>query len=366
VGSLGGSLAYTLSRTKVTVGASASSSVRYYPSLEARQYVSGHSGSIGTTVHVSPRTAFSANGTVSYQPFSFTNMFPATIVGPLDEPVVGAITEPDLDQASTTTSYLSTAGTASFSQRLARRVMFSLAYSYQASETAFFGDHYTHHGGNGSFSVSLSRGLALRLGYGYQEARFDSGADKQSSQSYDVGLDFNRALSFSRRTTLQFSTGSMGVSDGRGNTSYRVIGSAHLNHEVGRTWLASAGYDRNLQFVDTILQPVFSDSVNGTFGGLLNRRTQVNLGVRGSIGGVASGQSANNDYDTYLGSAGLSFAVSRNVNLGADYTYYRYRFDSGVPLPPGVAHNVDRQSIRGSVSFWAPLFTRSRRPNAAR
>jgi opacity protein-like surface antigen len=74
----------------------------------------------------------------------------------------------------------------------------------------------------------------------------------------------------------------------------------------------------------------------------------------------------NTGYDTYLGTAGVTVALSRNISLGTSYSYYRYRFGTGATLPVGLARDVDRQSIQAYVSLWAPLINRSRRPNASR
>ena len=68
----------------------------------------------------------------------------------------------------------------------------------------------------------------------------------------------------------------------------------------------------------------------------------------------------------YSGLLGLSAALNRYMNVGVDYTYYRYRFDEDFALDAGVPRNLDRQSIRGHLTLWAPILNRTRRPNAAR
>ena len=52
------------------------------------------------------------------------------------------------------------------------------------------------------------------------------------------------------------------------------------------------------------------------------------------------------------------------MNVGVDYGYYHYLFDDIVELEPGLARDINRQTIRGHVSFWAPIWTR--RANASR
>jgi hypothetical protein len=68
----------------------------------------------------------------------------------------------------------------------------------------------------------------------------------------------------------------------------------------------------------------------------------------------------------YRGSASLSTALTRFMNIGLDYTYYTYDFHDDIVLDPGVPHEVNRHSIRAHVTLWAPLLNRARRANASR
>jgi hypothetical protein len=63
----------------------------------------------------------------------------------------------------------------------------------------------------------------------------------------------------------------------------------------------------------------------------------------------------------------VSIALTRYLDLGVDYTIYRYRFGSGAVLPIGVPRDVERQSISAHIDVWAPLYSRARRnDNASR
>jgi len=62
----------------------------------------------------------------------------------------------------------------------------------------------------------------------------------------------------------------------------------------------------------------------------------------------------------------LSTALTRFMNVGVDYTYFDYSFNSEIVLDPGVPGDISRQSIRGHVSLWAPIFNKARRSNASR
>jgi hypothetical protein len=191
--------------------------------------------------------------------------------------------------------------------------------------------------------------------------RTAASGEKVRNHTGDIGVDFSRALSFSRRTSVSFTTGTA-VFESGGNTSYRATGSARLNHEIGRSWNAAAGYNRSVQFVDLLLQPVLSDSIDAGVTGFVNRRVQVNSGVRASIGSIGfGGNSANSDFDTFQATAGVSVALTRFLQFGTTYSFFQYRFGDGAVLPVGVAQNIDRQSIRAHVSLWAPLVNKVRR-----
>ena len=94
---------------------------------------------------------------------------------------------------------------------------------------------------------------------------------------------------------------------------YYLTGNARLNREIGRTWNAALGYIRSVSYIATYGEPFFSDAVNATLGGMINRRLQFRSGARASLGSV--GAAGNSNYDTYYGSTGVTYALSRYVGL---------------------------------------------------
>lgn len=356
LGMFNGSLSYSLDKGRWLVGLSAGSSSRYYPSQEKR-FVGAHNAVAGATLRAGPRTTISGQQAVTYQPYTLANTLPL-----FDAPLLGQFADPAVDFATGSNAYVSMSSTLGISHRFAQRVTFDAGINHQDSETAFGGDtSFTRQGANANMLFSLTRNLGFRAGYSLQRGRYSSSGRSVDSHNIDVGLDFQKALSFSRRTTLAFSTGTAAVNSGS-DTNYRATGSAALKHEMGRTWLAQATYDRSVQIADLLLVPVFQDSLGAGVGGLLHRRVQLQSGVRASIGTIGfDGRESNNDFDTYLASAGLGIALSRNVQVNVDYGFYRYRFDSGIALPLGVANDIDRQTIRVGVGVWAPLLYKARR-----
>ncbi len=148
-------------------------------------------------------------------------------------------------------------------------------------------------------------------------------------------------------------------------TYYRLLANARLNREIGRTWNASLAYARTAGFVESLPGPVFSDAVTAAYGGMINRRLQFMSRVSASIGDFALAGDGSG-FDTYSVSIGATYGLTRHLGLGANYSYYRYSFDAGAPLPPGFSREMDRQSVQAYLSMWVPLVHRSRRPDAAR
>ena len=220
--------------------------------------------------------------------------------------------------------------------------------------------------GAGRFTLGLARGLGLRLGYGYSEGRTATLASDDAIRNHtiDAGVDFSRSLSFSRRTTLTFGTGSSVIVE-NDRSHYQVIGNARLNREIRRTWHAALAYDRNVGFLETFSEPVFSDSASVSVGGLINRRTQFHAGTALSVGEVGL-SGADNGYNSYTTSIGVDFGLTRHVSLAVNYSLYSYSFAGGVTLPTGLSSDMRRQSVQAQVQLWSPLFQRARRPDASR
>jgi len=363
IGSADGSLFYTLSTPRVGLGSSFATMFRYFPGTRDPSLVA-HNANLGASFKMGRRTTLLAGQSVQYQPYMFTAIFgllPSPGLDPFESPTLGQPVPPLIDQATSREVYLSSSSSLSVDHNFTQRLSFTTGYGYQWSDTAFLGGKFTSHRGNAGFRYSLTRSLGLRFGYAYQQGQFPGSPEPTRSHTADVGVDYNKALSFSRRTTLSFATGTSAVNY-LGSTSIQAVGFARLNHEIGRTWGATGGYSRSVQFVDMFLAPVLYDSVDVGFGGLINRRVEVRSGLWASIGDVGvQNVSPANDFDTFLASANISVALNTYMRVGAYYAFYRYRYDEFAFLPAGVPQNIDRQSFRVQVSLWAPLMQRARR-----
>jgi hypothetical protein len=350
LGTVSAGLTYSLSLERIGFGASAASTGRYYPSQD-RQFLRRDYGSVGTSDVLG--AGFSAQASAVYQPFSLHSMTPFLFEPQVDDPAAV-----DQDFPSSLEHYFGYSGGVSFVRQLSRRTTFSSMYSYGGREPLGEIGRFDRHSAAGSLSRTIGRGLALQLGYRYSQAQYGSDG-RHENHIIDAGVNYDRALSFSRRTTLSFSTGtSASRVEPSGSLRYRLTGAARLSHEIGRTWVASLSYDRGLRFTESWLEPLFTDSASAGLNGFFNRRVQAHL-VGRWVRGVGQ-QDGGEGIENYSASAGLSFAISRYVNSGVNYSYYVHEFGSSVVLPPGYARDFERRSIRAYVSLWAPLFQRSR------
>ena len=220
------------------------------------------------------------------------------------------------------------------------------------------------------FRQQLSRHAGLRLGYGYRTGQYGFVPESQPVRSHDLdlGVDYGRSLSFSRRTVVTFGTGSsilmtdpvtgqtgqvVGASDDQ-RAHFFVSGSATVNHEIGRTWAALGSYVRSIRFEQAFSQPLFTNAVSARLGGQINRRLTANFTTGYSFGSVGPGAVANG-YDTFSAVAHLQAALSRHFAAYAQYLYYQYQFGYGVQMPPGFARALDRNGMRVGLTLWTPL-----------
>ena len=178
----------------------------------------------------------------------------------------------------------------------------------------------------------------------------------------DVGVNYNRTLSFSRRTRLSFNTGStisagaeQDVTDetGFGEPRFFVVGAATLVHEMGRSWTARADYSRDVSYRDGLSVPSLRDQASAGVGGQLGRRTDLSSGVYWTT--EAIGLESQN-YHSWLASAQIRTALTHNLAVYANYYYYFYDFGAEVSLPQGFVRHIDRHGVRVGLTTWVPLW----------
>jgi hypothetical protein len=352
-GQFTGGLNYALTGDRGSVNAMAGTSQRYYPSLQ-NDYFKTYQASLGGMVRVTTKPEITLNQSVAYRPYTFLDVLPSAIEPP---PGAAEITEPDFVPVSN--HFVSYNGGADLRQPITQRVTFNLGWNYQTTDR--LSHQFLRQTGNANVSVGMTRDLSLRLGYRYTRA--DYGDRITEVHRPDVGLDFARALSLTRRTSLTFGVGTEATVY-QDRTRFHAVGNVNVLHEIGRSWTAGGTYQRGTYFVATLSEPITGDSGSVQLNGLITRRLNFSATAGASTGQMGFG--SGHDFDSYRGSLSLSTALNRFMNVGVDYAYYKYVFDSAVVLEPGLASDINRQSIRAHISFWAPIFNKARRPNASR
>jgi hypothetical protein len=355
-GQASANLTYSMHRTTFDLSASGATAATYYRALES-QFAYRHSGHVNAQYRMSESTTISGNYGVSYRPMRLLTTYPIvppTVPGPSNplDTVLGASRE----------SYISVVGNADISHELARRL--SLWAGFRTWNTLSSPDERnmsTLHGSAG-VTYGLTRSLGLRVGYRYGRGRYYT-VDLPPivhTHNVDFGLDFRKALSLTRRTTMTFGTGTVGLTDGQ-TTSVTLAGHVHVAHEIGRTWGASAGYNRDARFVESFRQPVITNMFWSDLSGLINRRLHFGTNV-GVTDGEVGMTGVNNNFTTVYASAGLGIGLTRNLSCGIRYSFERYRFDSAIDMPFDLRYQSMRHGVFANLSAWMPLLQRTRRP----
>lgn len=357
-GFYGGALAlgYTYHAGEATVSATASGTLRRYTKLD-ELVTEAYGAGVGVTAPLSRRTSVTAHQSISWSPYFQLGLLP-----PVFSPELGAVVGPNLDLVVSRWQAWSSYSTATLSHRFTQRSTLNLHYNrtstdFEDTELPSVRQQFA----GIAYGYGLTRNATLRLGYGYR--RGDYGASQLArtpeGHTIDAGVDYSRALSFSRRTTLSFATGStvlrtqdQSAPDAR--TDLFATGHVTLGHQMGRTWTASLSYARQVRFVYGFDEPILSDAVLAALGGYLGYRTNVAVQASWSSGQVSPRRELNT-FGTYLASASIRHALSRFVALDANYFFYRYDFDRAAGLPSGLAPALDRQGVRVGLVVWLPL-----------
>jgi hypothetical protein len=354
-----GGLSYTATLTKLSAGASFSSSARQYPGSDLETTTS-HAASAGLSLALGKNTRVNGGLSATYQAMRSFSPF-----AELGDPGLGQLMAPNLDYGTGRGEYYSLGTSAGVSQQLGRRSSLTASYDRRGSQFESGSEDLTYQTGSFRFTRGLTRNLALRLGYGYTDARYASGATTYQNHNLDTGIDYSRDLSLTRRTRLSFTSGATALRQDQ-TTRYDVIGTARLTRELARTWSSQISYNRSVGFLESVLEPTFSDTVNAGIDGLITRRLSFNSGFGLSGGAIGVRRDAGNGFNAMTGTAGVNAAITRHLALGVRYTFYRYSFEESAAMVTGLPARMNRHSVSVNVNAWAPLFQRGKRSNASR
>lgn len=360
-----GALIYANNQQRTQFGASAATSGRYYSSL-SNPFLAAHSASVGLSRQLGRSTSVNLNQGLVYQPFGFLNLFPGMQASPFQGPgliPIQVASAPALDLRANNRDLWMSNTNAGITHQLGRRSSVSGLYAYQHARFGGGGGTFTFQNVGGRYNRSVTQNLGVRLGYFYGNGAFAGVDNTFRNHQIDAGVDYNRVLSFSRRTSLGFDTG--GTILNNGTTSFfTVIGGAQLVHEIGRSWMLAGTFRRNVQFMPTLNEPFLQDAATAVLNGLVSRRVQVSASAgtaRGTMGFASA-----NTMVSYFGATGVNVAMTRHLAIGSAYNYFRFRLDGSGFNQLGFANDLSRNSISVFLTAWAPIYQKGQRTNASR
>jgi hypothetical protein len=333
----------------MTVQAAAGSNFRYYPSV-GNVAIAASSGAIAIGVRHNSTTLHVAQ-TAGYQPFlAFT---PFATAAPGEALTAEALTadSPALDATVARRTAVSIGTDVRLEQGLGRRT--ALAAFVGQNRIDYTEGDVTQRWiiAGGTVSHHLTKGASLRLGYQLQDARFVSSTEATAPrvQNIDIGIDYDKALGLTRKTSIAFHTGSS-LADQGGSRAFLLTGDASFTREIGRTWTARADYRRGTTILPGINELAFAVSVQGD----ATPRVGLHAGAsysEGTLGVVR----VTNQFGSYSASTGARYSLSRLVGLYGEYVNYWYEFAEDAGVSDGLPRRVRRQGVRGGLSLWIPL-----------
>jgi hypothetical protein len=333
---------------RATINATGRSVMRYAPSIGTltSTYDQGQLAFSMVTAH----SRLQGTQMVSYSPYYQFGALPDAAASPITETA-----QSHGDFANSSLSAFGSATGIDFSRAIGRRD--TLSFSYNLRRTTFGARNLdlTYQGSGVLFLHKLNRSVALRTGYGY---RVTNSTFTQSgfarTHNLDLGLDYNRALGFSKRTTLSFVSGASATPTEHG-TRVSPTGNAALARQIGRTWRARLGVNRSVELLDGFTEPLVTNSGTVDVGGNLSRRASVSASAGYSMGVVGVDARGATSYQNWSGIVGLHLMLSRWTAVEAQYSSYGHRFEQGVQLAPGVVSQLKRQGLRVSFTWQHPV-----------
>jgi hypothetical protein len=332
------------------------SSLRYYPALDN---LTGayHRFGLELSAPVTRRVKLYASPRGDYSPrYSFELLSgPATTSAESPQPsfVTDAAPQPGIDYSVVANNSFryGVAGAALIEVGTRSTLSVDAGYSKRQSNLENFDMEVRDTGV--SFDHQFSRDGSLELGYSYVKGVHGTGLET-TAHNIDIGADYRRPLSHTRRTFLSFDTGSTIAESEVSGRRVQAVGSASLVHYVKRTWTGKLEYRRRLQYLDGFDRPLFGDAVTTGVNGLLSRRLELSARAAYTSGTVGLSLRAPR-FESYTASARLRRALSRTLAGYVEAIFYRYSFDDDAPRPPGLPREFDRLAFRCGLSVWVPL-----------
>jgi hypothetical protein len=360
-------LVYTRPGEKLNMSGYGSGFLGYFPDNENPWYKSSSAGfNAASSFELTQKTHLRLGGQASWAT-DFRAGFLGGGTPGSDIPLAGGSTgfETSIERAPSITTQSDAGLTHEFTQKswLSAGYNYRYVYFFERDTPDATRPTGQDHVASIFYNYRFTRYATLNAGYAYRRssARTDPDAEPLVFHDINLGVNYGRTLSFSRKTKFSFNTGSTVVSsqDQAADDAFLdqprffVIGSAVLTHEIGRSWTAHADYNRQVNFQDGFDLPSVTDSASAGVGGLLGRRTDLSGGVYWTTAAIGLEE---NNFQSWVASTQVRTAITRSLAVYAYYYYYLHDFGAGVQLPQGFVREVDRQGIRFGLTTWLPLW----------
>ena len=365
-----GNAEYHWDRSRVQVGATGASVIRRYDQLQGVRSVSA-SGGMGLSARLGGRTTLLANQSAAYSPSYLYGLFPSDAVKNLGETVPVAA-----DYAIDDSESYFYGTTLTLTRGLTRRSRLSATGEFQYTdflhETGTRRD-LNSEGVHGEFLSNLARNTAVRVGYRYRTGKFGYGAEAIATETgvsatehgIDVGVEYSRQLSATRRMMFSSSFGSSSVTTPipsatatpHANRLIRMSGDVAATWQFTRGWQTRGTFRRGLEYIAQLSEPVYIDGFSAELGGLITRRIDVLASAHYSSGASALNRDALT-FDTRAADLRVQYAVTRSLAVYGQYLYYFYDFTENALLPTGIPWGLERNGIRAGLTLWVPAVRR--------
>lgn len=343
---------------RLQFNATAASDVRSYGNFND-VLVMSHAGQFNLTGQFGRATTFSINEGVAYAPAFLNGIFALTPAS-VESTVSSSAANNTFDSEH---SY-SSGSTLNIAQALTKRTSVSLnadlQYTTYRGGVPGYSDQDFYHAGS-SLIHGLGRNTHLQFGYRFGDGQYLGQSSRTTEHNVEIGFDHSRALSATRRSTFAMTLGSSitkgpffgATAESSISEQYHLTGSVSYSRQVSRTWFVLGTYQRALNYIQGLAQPVFMDSVAASTHGFVTRRTDLSLSASYSAG--AAGIAGGSPFSTYAGDMRWRVALSRSLAIYTEYLYYFYDFNGALTRPPNVPSRFARNGVRVGVTAWVPV-----------
>jgi len=332
-------LSFRRQRPRLKLTATGMSGLRYYPSLgevRAAQQAGAVDATVDMTQHL--HVDFMANG--SYSPNY--QVMPGM---PFDIPSSASIQDP----------WVGRQRVLDYGGAVLMRYTQTRANEWQVSgegsqEQVVGAPEFRSASARVLFLHRLSKDFTLRLGYGQTMAQ-RSDLPAQTYQTIDAGVNYNRSLELSPRTTIGFTTGSA-ISSLPEGPQFNIIASAFVKRLLSPRWTFDAWASHTLQSIPVTPRPYLTNGVSATLGGYFTRRLAVQLTPSYSFGSDLVQGSLR--FHSFAAFGRFEVALNRLWAVYVEQFYYDYGFSAGTDLSAGVPQ-LTRRGARVGLTMWAPV-----------